>query len=684
MPLNTDQVKGGVSRRALLAGAGALAAAGALPGKQPKSDPNLRDNRPTGRDDDDAEFLSVDKLRQQYTDYLMSKTLEIEEQKEARRYYHGAQWSAEAVRIMRERRQPVVTYNRVYRKIAGIMGLIERVRQDPKAFPTKPKNEAGAEVATATIRAVLDGNDWKTKEAECIRHCCIDAISGVELKLIEGDQGDPDIGVEQVYGDDYFYDPRSNKPDFSDAQFEGLGKWIDVAVAVELFPDQEDLIRNLIENGSDLTPFADREFKWVITSEKRIRLVEHWYRHKGRWCWAFYVASTLIDEGQSPFRDARGKSISRFIMMSAAVDHDGDRYGFVRNLRGPQDEMNQRRSKALHISNSRRLMMEKGALDDVEIARREWARPDGVIEYNKGFEIKPDDTTQELAAQTQWYADAKEEIEGFANVNLALAGGQGTLNNLSGRAINLLQQPGLAELGPFIIVIRGWKLRVYRAVFTMAQQYWTAERWIRVTDDQDIVKFLQINGTDLDEYGRPVLVNALGALDVDIIPDEGPDAVSMMQDTHDVLKNQPPGTVPLPALIETMPIQGSEKKKLLGLLAPPPPDPTDAQTKQLTVAVLAAEVKNLMAKVGQLEADTIAKRAKALNDVAAAAEHASKAHLNSAQVLGAGFEFAPIEAAEGHQLGPQPPPDVGGPPMGAPPAPPAPPMQPPMPPPMAR
>jgi hypothetical protein len=33
---------------------------------------------------------------------------------------------------------------------------------------------------------------------------------------------------------------------------------------------------------------------------------------------------------------------------SAAVDQDGDRYGFVRNLKSANDEINQRRSKALH------------------------------------------------------------------------------------------------------------------------------------------------------------------------------------------------------------------------------------------------------------------------------------------------------------------------------------------------
>jgi hypothetical protein len=46
-------------------------------------------------------------------------------------------------------------------------------------------------------------------------------------------------------------------------------------------------------------------------------------------------------------------------MFSANVDHDGDRYGFVRNMKDAQDEYNHRRSKALHQINSRRLILVK-------------------------------------------------------------------------------------------------------------------------------------------------------------------------------------------------------------------------------------------------------------------------------------------------------------------------------------
>src|ERR1700676_4016544 len=76
-------------------------------------------------DEDKEQFLPVRTLRTQYIDYLDTKVDEIEEQKDSRHYYHGAQWTPDQLRILRGRHQPVTTWNRVARKINGIVGLVE-------------------------------------------------------------------------------------------------------------------------------------------------------------------------------------------------------------------------------------------------------------------------------------------------------------------------------------------------------------------------------------------------------------------------------------------------------------------------------------------------------------------------------------------------------------------------------
>ena len=302
-----------------------------------------------------------------------------------------------------------------------------------------------------------------------------------------------------------------------------------------------------------------------------------------------------IDEGEGYFYNEKGDMICKYIMFSSFVDHDGDRYGFVRNLRSSQDEINQRRSKGLHELNSRRIRAEDGAFADVEVTRREAIRPDGVVIYNKGFEMEFDDAARmaNIEGQLKFLEDAKNEIENFGPSPALI--GQG-LEYKSGRAINLLQQAGIAELGPFVIGIKNWKLRLYRAIWSAVQRYWTAERYIRVTDDAGLAQLVQVNGIGVDEMGLPRLVNSIGNLDVNFTLDEGPDEVNMMGDAYDTLValTAQGANIPPQILIELAPLQGQLKRKLLALLEQK--DPVAEQAKQITIAGEAAKVDETKSK----------------------------------------------------------------------------------------
>ena len=69
--------------------------------------------------------------------------------------------------------------------------------------------------------------------------------------------------------------------------------------------------------------------------------------------------------------------------MSAYVKRNNDRYGAVWDMIGPQDEINKRRSKSVHLLSTTRIeVRDPQAIDvDADVARREASRPDGVIPY---------------------------------------------------------------------------------------------------------------------------------------------------------------------------------------------------------------------------------------------------------------------------------------------------------------
>ena len=543
-------------------------------------------------------YWDIGKLKRAYSDYLTIKQPEIEEAKEARRYYHGAQWTDEQIKILKKRKQPIATINRIGRKIDGVVGLLGKMRQDAKAFPRTPQHEQGADLATAAIRYALDEGDWKAKDSEASRDCAIEGVGGIEINLIAGDSQDPndkDVDFDIVEPDSFFYDPRSYRADFSDARYMGVGKWMTDDQLRDLMPDSREKIEGSVDgDGSELTSNPDRDNKWFSSDKKYIRVVDCWYRHNGKWCWAIFTGSTVLMEGESYLLDEKEQTECKYVMFSCNVDHDGDRYGFVRNMKSQQDGINFKEAKLHHILGSRRLIMRQGAVDDIEKTRTEWARPDGVIVENFENGIKADDQTFDFAGWDKLLQSAKEEIENFGP-NPAVMG-QG-VEKQSGRAIALLQQAGVAELGPYINSYRGWKIRVYRTIFNALQRHWTGERWIRVTDDEQTAQFVQINGVGIDpNTGHPTMVNALGSLDVDIIIDEGPDSINMAADTYDALLALATSgaQVPPAVLIELSPgIDSKTKKRVLEMLQQAS-QPTQAQ--QIAEAGEAAKVKETESK----------------------------------------------------------------------------------------
>ena len=328
-------------------------------------------------------------------------------------------------------------------------------------------------------------------------------------------------------------------------------------------------------------------------------------------------------------------------MFSSQVDHDGDRYGFPRNLQCAQDEVNQRRSKGLHELSNRRIIATKAAIADgnVEAMRREAARADGIVLVNNSLDdIRFDDSGQ--AGRESWgnwssCATPRRRSKTLAPIPALAGGASGLQAGSSGRAIALVQQAGIAELGPYMLNLRAWKMRVYRALFHSVQKYWTNERWIRVTDAQGEPQFVQINEIIAVDptTGMPMLRNAVGELDVDIILDEGPDTVTLMQDTYDAISQALPAVAPMlsptkatavmDVLIETSPLPADIKKKFrdAGKNEQQQPDPKmmEAQAK-LQMQQQEGQAKLALAQQEAQAQMTVAQQESAAKQQTAAAE----------------------------------------------------------------
>ena len=574
--------------------------------------------------------VDVEKFERQFQQFVDATEEARAISAKCRDYRDGRQWTAEEENILRARGQAPIVINRIAPKVNALMGMEISNRVDPRAFPRNPKDEDAALAITQALRYVEENTRFDLIASAVFE---MNAVEGYGGCIVEVDE-DAEIVIREIDFSRLYFDPHSRQKDFRDAKYIGIVIWMDAEDAKERWGDKIDVAMSTMETGTET--FDDRPL-WIDRKRNRVKVCEHYYLMKGVWHLCYFTQGVMLDDPiESPYTDEKGRPICPIEIESSLVDRDYNRYGIVRNWLDIQDEINHRRSKALHLLSVRQTASQRGALTDVEEAKYELSKPNGHVivngEIGQSFQILP--TSDMAQAQFTLLQEAKTEID-TQGVNAALTGG--LTGDLSGRALMQLKQSGMIELGPVLSWHRDWKLRVYRQMWYRIKQFWTEEKWIRVTDDPDSIKFvgfnypvtaaevLQERAKEGDQTAQMALQqgmndprlqqvvemrNNTAELDMDIIVEEVPDTASLQHEQFQFLVELA-GTygkeaVPFEVLLEASSLPN--KKVLLDKLrgqdeASSQVQALQQQMAQLEMALKQAELENKIAQAEKTGAE---------------------------------------------------------------------------------
>ena len=583
---------------------------------------------------------------------------------EAIDYYDTDQYTKEELEKLARRHQPTIVINRLKVAINGIIGVTEKGRSDPRAWPRNPGETDQADAATDVLRYVADFNKFKRLKQDCF----LDMLVPGTMAALVGVDDDRQVTVTQIRWEEFFGDPRSRRKDWKDARFLGIAKWMYADDAISLYPDKREAIQSTVDNGigGGMAPDASYQDRpifapgtagaWVDRRQRRLMVIEIYWRDAGTWKRCVFTGSDILEEGASPYQDHKGRPDCPIEAMSLYVKRDNSRYGAARDMMPIQDEINKRRSKSLHaIMVSRIEVGDPSAINvDADVARAEAARPDGVIPF--GWKMSPNQA--EFQGNLELLQEAKAEMERMAP-NPAMLGRDG--QDASGRALMARQQSGLVELANVYGALEDWELRIYRQCWGRVKQFWTAPQFIRVTDDEDNPKFVGLNQPVMGDptvgvhpqTGQPQLQrnvlgyrNPVAEMDVDIEIDTQQDVGSLQaeafQDLLELVKINPvyQQQVSVADLIQISPIQ--HKRAILDVIKQnaAQQDQVNQAATQLKLAHGQAQVQETQAKAGLHEASAFAHSLNALSE--AHATHSDRA----AAGLEAGIDHAHQEQAQ--------------------------------------
>lgn len=467
-------------------------------------------------------------------------------------FYDGIQLTAEDLAILKQRNQPIVTYNVIANTLNWIQGTQRRAKIDSRVLPRKSRDAKSAKTKTKLMKYTQDCSkgeyEWGFAFSEMVK-----AGMGWMETGIRSNHDEP-IFMRAERWRNMWYDHLGLSLDGSDWRFVIREKWIDLDIAIGMFPEREGALKQIADGVNSLYPYlpddvviTDQASEFDLESEidalfggpfdgkrERLKMIEMWYRMpdavqllkmrgndtpygaldgaiyrpespehqylvRGRYAslndaiilttrCAIWSAATLLQDELTPFNHNKFPFTP---LICYRRQRDNAPYGVIRNLRDPQSDLNKRRSRSLFLLTANRIVADKGAVDDKVDAVNEANRSDGYIEVNPGKKFEIQKELNVASAHVEMARDDERFINNISGVTPELQGQP--RNDLSGIAVKALQNQGQVTQGIFFD-------NYYYAIQTegeirlsLVEQFYDQEKEVRITGDQQRDEFITIN-----------------------------------------------------------------------------------------------------------------------------------------------------------------------------------------------
>ena len=584
-------------------------------------------------------------------------------------FYDNIQWTEEDKRVLRERGQAAICYNVISTTVNWLVNSQKRMKSDYKILPRRKDGGKQAERKTKLLKYLADVNRTEFDIGQSFEDSVKAGIGWIE----DGAQNEDD--GEQVYSRheswrNVLWDSAGSQKDTSDWRYIFRSKWVDQDVAEAMFPERAGLIAEscsqasaFLSDGDDGDDAMDSQEDMLESfdsgnsidqyARSRVRLIECWFRvpmtvkklSGGEFSGEVYDEysrghKSEVESGRSVVVERMMMRMHVAIMTTAGMlfysespyrhngfpltpvwgnrrARDGMPYGIIRGLRDIQEDINKRASKALAILSSNKVIMEEGAVDDLDEFRDEVAKPNAlmVVKPNKRIELAVD---RELApAHIDIMSRSIAMIQQVGGVTDEAMGR--TTNATSGIAISARQQQGQIATAHFFENLRLARQIQGEKQLSLIEQYFSQEKQFRITNMRGKPEYITVND------GQPE--NDITATKADFVISEAEwNATARQSQTEELLAvMQQIGPVApqvvmamLDLVVEGMDITNREElvKRIRAITGQRDPDaeemtPEEQAKMQAQAQQMQMQQRAQMAELARVEADAQLKAAQA-------------------------------------------------------------------------
>ncbi len=462
-------------------------------------------------------------------------------------FYDNIQWNEDDAQTLKDRGQVPLVFNVTATTVDWVIGTEKKARTDFKILPRRKQDNVPAQRKSELLKYLSDVNRTPFSVSRAFADAAKVGVGWMEDGYQGTDEAEPIYSRYESWRN-MIWDSSSTELDIDDARYVFRSKWLDLDVAQAMFPKRKAIVKRSVDdagNFSLLDSYGDeamdrpemenqgRGDEGTISDRvtgfqrQRLRVIEAWFKMPiavEKMSGGLF-AGELYDEASPGHREAVENGDSEVVTKVSMCMHvalfttagllwlsrspyrhnrfpftpiwnkrrgrDGMPYGMIRNIRDIQSDINKRASKALHILSTNKIIMDEGAVDDINALIEEAARPDAVIVKKPGKDL----TLNNERELSQWHLELMsrninmvQQVGGVTDENL----GRST-NAVSGIAIQARQEQGsvttsgLFDNHRLASQVRGEKQ------LSLVEQFMSDEKQFRITNLRGSPEYVTVN-----------------------------------------------------------------------------------------------------------------------------------------------------------------------------------------------
>lgn len=473
------------------------------------------------------------------------------EAKEDFDFVAGRQYTDSEVSKLKEKKRPVVVFNRTGPVIDSVHGQEIGNRREVRYIPREMGDAVPNEIYTGAAQWYRDQADAETSESDSFRDMLICGMGWTESRLDfeSNQQGDP--VVERIDPFEMYWDFNAKQINISDrrriwrvrdvpfseakAQFPGFSKedldanWTDASITNERGEEAEDneadtMVRVVqvqwVERESyyiasdpmtgEQAEFKPEEFNTLKQRMETLGMPLEGAHMRRKVIKQAFLGEVVLSYGDAPCRE----EFSLQCITGKRDRNTGTWYGLVRAMKDPQRWANKWLSQMMHIMNTNSkggLLAEKGAFKSQRQAEESWSDPSAITWLEDGAlsttnpRVKEKPPAQFPAGFQQLTEFAVGSIRDTTGVSVEMLG-----LREAGQPASLEMQRKQAGM----VILQGFfdSLKKYRVNQGKVMLYY-------IQNDLSDGRLIRIVGQDKEQY-IPLLKQT--AAEYDIIVDDAP------------------------------------------------------------------------------------------------------------------------------------------------------------------